>query len=125
MLFRSGSSLTDADRQSWLQSLNKLAIEESVKQGAIIACSALKEKYRKLLSENLDNPDWVFLKGSFELISQRMKYRTGHFMPPVLLQSQFDTLEAPQSAIGIQIDKDPEKITDSIIQLLKEKAAKE
>ena len=122
---KAGSPLTDADRQGWLQSLNKLAIEESVKQGAIIACSALKEKYRELLSENLDNPAWVFLKGSYELISNRMKNRTGHFMPAVLLQSQFDTLEAPQSAIGIQIDKDPEKITDSIIQLLKEKAAKE
>ena len=118
-----GSPLTDADRQGWLQSLNKLAKQESVKQGAIIACSALKEKYRKLLSENLDNPAWVFLKGSFELISHRMKNRTGHFMPPLLLQSQFDTLEDPQSAIAVKIDSDPEKITDNIIQLLKEKAA--
>ena len=122
---KAGNPLTDADRQGWLQSLNKLAIEESVKQGAIIACSALKEKYRKLLSENLDNPAWVFLKGSFELISQRMKNRTGHFMPPVLLQSQFDTLEAPQPAITVQIDNNPEEITDHIIQLLKEKAAEE
>ena len=120
---KGGSPLTDADRQGWLQSLNKLAKQESVKQGAIIACSALKEKYRKLLSENLDNPAWVFLKGSFELISHRMKNRTGHFMPPELLQSQFDTLEDPQPAIAVKIDSDPEKITDNIIQLLKEKAA--
>ena len=122
---KAGSPLTDADRQGWLQSLNKLAIEESVKQGAIIACSALKEKYRKLLSENLDNPAWVFLKGSFELISHRMKNRTGHFMPPVLLQSQFDTLELPHSAIIVQIENEPEEITDNIIQHLKEKAAEE
>ena len=122
---KAGSPLTDADRQGWLQSLNKLAIEESVKQGAIIACSALKEKYRKLLSENLDDPDWVFLKGSFELISHRIKNRTGHFMPPVLLQSQFDTLELPHSAIIVQIENEPEEITDNIIQLLKEKAAEE
>ena len=52
-----------------------------------------------------------------------MKYRTGHFMSPVLLQSQFDTLEVPQQAIIVQIDSDPEEITDNIIQLLKEKAA--
>jgi gluconokinase len=120
---KAGIPLTDADRQGWLQLLNKLAAAESVKGGAIIACSALKEKYRKLLSENLDNLAWVFLKGSYELISQRMKYRTGHFMPPVLLQSQFDTLEAPQGAITVEIDKDPEEITDDIIRLLKEKAA--
>ena len=120
---KAGNPLTDADRQGWLQSLNKLAIEESVKRGAIIACSALKEKYRKLLSENLDNPAWVFLKGSFEIISHRMKNRTGHFMPPELLQSQFDTLEVPHSAIIVQIDNKPEAITDNIIQLLKEKAA--
>ena len=122
---KTGNPLTDLDRQGWLQSLNKLAAAESVKAGAIIACSALKENYRKLLSENLDNPTWVFLKGSFELISRRMKYRTGHFMSPLLLQSQFDTLEAPQSAIIVQIDNDPEEITDNIIQLLKEKAAEE
>lgn len=120
---KAGSPLTDADRYGWLQSLNKLATAESVKGGAIIACSALKEKYRKLLSENLDNPVWVFLKGSFELISHRMQNRTGHFMPPVLLQSQFDTLEAPQSGIVVQVDKEPEEITDNIIQLLKEKSA--
>ena len=120
---KAGIPLTDADRQGWLQSLNKLSAAESLKCGAIIACSALKEKYRKLLSENVDNVDWVFLKGSFELISRRMKNRIGHFMPPVLLQSQFDTLEVPQSAITVQIDNDPDEITDNIIQLLKEKAA--
>ena len=122
---KAGIPLTDADRLGWLQVLNRLAKEESVKRGAIIACSALKESYRKLLSENLDNPYWVFLKGSFELISQRMKYRTGHFMSPVLLQSQFDDLEIPQPAITVQINNELEEITDHIIQLLKEKAAEE
>ena len=75
---KAGNPLTDADRLGWLQVLNRQAKEESVKGGAIIACSALKEKYRKLLSENLENPAWVFLNGSFELISLRMKNRTGH-----------------------------------------------
>ena len=52
-----------------------------------------------------------------------MKNRTGHFMPPVLLQSQFDALELPKRAIIVQIENEPEAITDNIIQLLKEKAA--
>lgn len=116
---KAGIPLTDEDRLGWLQQLHALAEKESTNKGAIIACSALKEKYRQLLSAHLQKPFWVFLTGSFDLIEQRLTNRAGHFMPPALLQSQFDALEIPQDVFTVDIDQEPEAITDKIWELLK------
>jgi len=116
---KAGIPLTDEDRLGWLQQLHALAEKESASKGAIIACSALKEKYRQLLSANVHKPVWVFLTGSFELIEQRLKNRAGHFMPPALLQSQFDALEIPQDVFTVEVDQEPEAITDKILEFLK------
>src|SRR5689334_13081905 len=70
---RTGHPLTDEDRAGWLTRLNELAKEQLEKKGAIIGCSALKQKYRKVLSLHITSHTlWVFLKGSFELIKKRM-----------------------------------------------------
>jgi len=114
-----GIPLTDEDRMGWLQQLHALAEKESAGKGAIIACSALKEKYRQLLSSHLHKPVWVFLTGSFELIQQRLKNRAGHFMPAALLQSQFDALEIPKDVFTVQVNQGPEVITDRIWEYLK------
>jgi len=114
-----GIPLTDEDRMGWLQQLHALAEQESAGKGAIIACSALKEKYRQLLSAHLHKPVWVFLTGSFELIQQRLKNRAGHFMPAALLQSQFDALEIPKDVFTVQVNQGPEVITDRIWEYLK------
>ncbi len=113
-----GAALTDDDRWPWLQSLNELAEKEILHKGAVIACSALKESYRtKLTGKMTENTEWVYLQGSFKQIYDRMKQRD-HFMPPALLQSQFDTLEEPSDAITIDIGLTPEKIVSNILSLL-------
>ena len=112
---KSGIPLTDDDRKGWLQQVNLLAIQQQTLAGVIIACSALKEKYRNILIEGIHKPYWVFLEGSFALIQERMKERKDHFMPADLLASQFEILEKPADALTIDISKSPEEIV-SIIQ---------
>ncbi|MGI8582046.1 MAG: gluconokinase [Chitinophagaceae bacterium] len=116
---KAGHPLTDDDRQHWLQRLHTLAVEHSGLKGAVIACSALKEKYRVILSSGVQQNIWIFLQGDFELIFERMKKRD-HFMPVQLLHSQFDTLEIPQSAFTIDIKNDPDKIVELIIAYMSE-----
>jgi gluconokinase len=98
----SGKPLQDQDRKGWLQRLNRLG-GDHLESGAVIACSALKERYREWLSEGLEqHMVWVVINGSFEQLSSRIALRKGHFMPPELLRSQFDALEIP--TYGIHLD---------------------
>lgn len=115
---KAGEALTDEDRQPWLLSLQELAIEQSGLKGAIIACSALKENYRDILTNGVPQPVWIFLQGNYELIYKRMEQRSGHFMPAQLLQSQFNSLEIPENALTISIENKPEAITAQIVQYL-------
>jgi gluconokinase len=116
---KAGHPLTDDDRQQWLQQLNLLAVEQSELKGAIIACSALKEKYRAVLVDGVSQPVWIFLNGEFDLIRERMKQRD-HYMPVQLLQSQFNDLEVPSSAVTVDIKNDPGKIVDLVMQYVEE-----
>lgn len=111
-----GEALTDADRASWLQTLSDHLQGWKGKGGAILACSALKEKYRKILSQNLENYTWVVLTGSFGLIYDRMRLRKDHYMGASLLQSQFDILEIPDYGVHIDIKLAPEEIVEKIIE---------
>jgi len=111
---RSGQPLNDGDREAWLQKIHELAIEQSQLKGAIIACSALKEKYRAVLNKGIEQPLWIFLQGSYKMIYERINNRKGHYMPATLLRSQFDNLEIPTDAITISIEKEPEKIAELI-----------
>lgn len=108
-----GIPLTDKDRKPWLQQLNTFLQKESRSKGVILACSALKESYRVMLSKNV-SVNWIYLKGDFETISSRLKNRPNHFMNYDLLQSQFDTLEEPAYGSHISIDQPPESIVYSI-----------
>ena len=97
--------LTDADRLPWLQHLRSHVIDSTPKgHTTVLACSALKASYRHLLTSNT-GPDVriVFLQGSKDLIAARLAARSGHFMPPDLLTSQFATLEPPSPAEAIII----------------------
>lgn len=106
-----GYPLTDDDRAPWLTAIQVSAEQASHSLGAVISCSALKQKYRNQLEDGLENlVVWIYLDGSFELILSRMKNRTDHFMPESLLKSQFDTLEIPQNAIKIDISESNEDI---------------
>jgi carbohydrate kinase (thermoresistant glucokinase family) len=114
---KAGQPLTDDDRQGWLLRLNEMAQQQAKEKGAIIACSALKEKYRKLLAANITVPvHWIFLQGDYSLIRERLQQRKGHYMPPGLLQSQFDTLEAPGDAMVMDIKNSPDQIVQAILQ---------
>ena len=111
----SGKPLNDDDRHGWLVSLNELAQEQLKRNSCVIVCSALKQKYRELLNKDIeDQSRWVHLSGSFNMILERMNNREGHFMPAELLQSQFDTIEEPVSAITCNVQLSVEEIIEKI-----------
>jgi carbohydrate kinase (thermoresistant glucokinase family) len=111
-----GIPLTDEDRKDWLIQMNNAARDQAKLAGAVIACSALKETYRAILSSGITIPlYWVFLQGSFELIKKRMDQRKDHFMPATLLSSQFDALQIPNNCITIDISNSPDEIVEMII----------
>ncbi|WP_303317853.1 NADP-dependent phosphogluconate dehydrogenase [Flavivirga abyssicola] len=113
-----GMSLNDDDRYPWLLSLASNIETWSEENGAILACSALKEKYRAVLSSRYNDIIWVHLSGSYDLIKGRIEKRGGHFMNADLLTSQFKDLEMPEYGIHIDISESPEKITKNIISKL-------
>ena len=118
---RQGIPLEDSDRWGWLKNLNQLAKEALKKEGAVMVCSALKEVYRQELSKDLSTAcEWIYLKGSYELILERVQSRAGHFMPPELLQSQFNTLEAPKNAIEIDVSATLSEIIQTLEMRLNE-----
>lgn len=117
---RRGLPLNDADREPWLKALRHL-IDNLQKQeeNAIVACSALKDNYRKLLQGHNDNIIWIYLQGSYQQIRERLQHREGHFMKVGMLNSQLDALEAPENAIVVDISLSPQEIVKKIITQLK------
>lgn len=114
---KNGQALNDTDRKPWLLLLSQKLKEWQQKGGAVLACSALKESYRQLLmSNNLDTIKWVYLKGTFEVISERIGKRENHFMKSDLLKSQFETLEIPEYGSHISITNKPSEIITTIIE---------
>jgi gluconokinase len=114
---RRGIPLTDEDRKPWLACLREL-IEDcaATQQDAVLACSALKRKYRDELGGG-DYVKFVFLRGDFALIASQQRNRHGHFMNPGLLQSQFDALEEPrpdEHVITIELGGSPDEIVNEI-----------
>ena len=111
----SGIALDDSDRAPWLSAIRKL-IEAMLSEGrnGVVACSALKQSYRDELVVDPKLVRVVYLKGSEQLIAERLRNRVGHFMNPALLRSQFDTLETPIDAIVVDVSPAPEAIVDEI-----------
>jgi gluconokinase len=110
-----GIALDDVDRAPWLAKLRKL-IQGMVTEGrdGVVACSALKQSYRDEIIVDPKSVKVVYLKGSKELVAERLRNRAGHFMNPDLLQSQIDTLEEPRDAIVVDISGTPEAIVSEI-----------
>ncbi len=111
---QNGTPLNDEDRYSWLVACSGV-LDQWLADGksGILACSALKEKYREILIHQPDRTYVLFLNGSYELISGRLAERQHEFMNPALLRSQFDTLEEPKNAINLDITPMPEEIVES------------
>jgi carbohydrate kinase (thermoresistant glucokinase family) len=97
-----GTPLNDYDRIPWLVDLNK-EILESEKTGVVVACSALKERYRSDLSKGIisENILWVYLHSDLNTLRKRLEKRA-HFMPASLLESQLEILEVPGNAIHLE-----------------------
>jgi gluconokinase len=113
---KAGIPLEDADRWPWLAHLNRLLKEEP---NAVLACSALKARYRERLSQGIADFTTVYLHGSFELIRGRMEARRHRYMPAALLESQFATLEPPADAIAIDVAAAPEACVAAILARLR------
>lgn len=115
----SGEPLNDEDRQPWLETLNGLlrGWYQSGK-GGVLACSALKAKYRDTLASGMPagGVHFVWLDGSREMIEQRMKARANHYMKAGMLDSQIATLEPPADALRVVNDKAPAQVIDEILQ---------
>lgn len=114
-----GIPLEDSDRAPWLASLSEL-ISFSLKTDTpgVLACSALKERYRQQLLDGNDGVQVVYLKGSNDLIWSRMERRTDHYMKPDMLKSQFEALEEPSDALAADISMSVEEIVQKIISEL-------
>jgi carbohydrate kinase (thermoresistant glucokinase family) len=89
------------------------------KKGAVLACSALKEHYREMLQQSVQEKiTWIYLEGSEETLRKRMQDRKGHFMPEELLRSQLETLEIPAYAYTFSIEKEPEIVANKIVDII-------
>ena len=118
MKMASGVPLRDADREPWLRILRR-AIESWIRNGenVVLACSALKESYRKFLAVG-SGVRFVYLTGPLSLIEERIRKRKGHYMPGELLESQFETLEEPTDIPKVDVSASPAEIVRTIRQIL-------
>jgi carbohydrate kinase (thermoresistant glucokinase family) len=117
-----GIPLTDADRQPWLERVAAwIDDQRAKKQPGIITCSALKRSYRQIIIGDRPEVRLIYLRGSRDLIAQRLAGRSGHFMPASLLQSQIDTLEEPgpdEDPLTVHVEAPASQIAEEIIRLL-------
>jgi len=114
-----GIPLTDADRAGWLRALaERIRIARAADSSLVVACSALKRAYRDVLREGDPDVQFVFLRGTRELLAERLGARSGHYMPASLLESQLATLEEPtadEHAWTCEIGESPEHIVASLV----------
>ncbi|MBM3394415.1 MAG: gluconokinase [Betaproteobacteria bacterium] len=110
-----GIPLQDDDRWPWLAQLNvRLRDVDLQGEHAVLACSALKQRYRDRIAGGLADLRWIFLNGSFALIESRLRDRRDHYMKPGLLRSQFDALEPPVDALELDVAPTPETLLNVI-----------
>lgn len=140
-----GEPLDDGDRQPWLESIRRTAVERVMAQvgeqrqalgrlggdetgwrpGVVVACSALKKTYRSVLRGTEDGASlstyFVYLKGERDVLMARMQSRQGHFMKAGMLESQLDTLESPEDepgVVSVSVDLSTEEQVRKVIQSL-------
>ena len=114
---KNGIPLNDVDREPWLKLLNNNIRQWNSTGGAVLACSALKEVYRRILAENA-LVVFLHLSATKEQILRRLNNRAGHFMPASLLDSQFETLEETEEIFPIEASGSPDEILKLITAFL-------
>jgi gluconokinase len=106
-----GVPLTDSDRQPWLEKLHDiLSGHAQAQQPVVLACSALKREYRQILAGNLPEVHFIYLKGDYALIVQRLAQRPYHYMKAGMLDSQFEALQEPEDALTVEINQSSQEI---------------
>jgi len=113
-----GIALTDEDRWPWLAAIHRKSEELlAADQSGVITCSALKQIYRDRLTG--EGVQFIYLKGTPEILIQRIRARTDHFMRPEMLASQLAALEEPTGALIVDISPEPDDIVTTIRAALK------
>jgi gluconokinase len=116
---RQGIPLNDDDRRPWLERLRaEIARQDAAGRDLVLACSALKKDYRKILLEGASPVKFVYLKGSAQQIAERLKARHGHFAGEEILAGQFVDLEEPDNAVVVDIAGAPGEIVKEIREKL-------
>jgi len=123
---RRGDPLDDDDRVPWLERLRaRLQEAEHEQRSVVLACSALKRRYREILTRGLKDARIVHLQGTRDLIATRLATRRGHYMSERLLDSQFATLEEPaadEGVLTVPIAQDPRSVVELVLRALNEPA---
>lgn len=115
----SGLPLDDEDRWPWLDRIHQTMVTiETVGGSAVVACSALRDSYRKRLVTGLPSVRYFLLDGDPSVIRSRLEARTGHFFAAAMLDSQLDTFEHPDDALRIDVDQAVERQVAGIIAAL-------
>lgn len=117
---QAGIPLDDEDRKPWLEAVGQ-QLADARDAAMVIACSALKKSYRDIIRSREPLTRFVLLHGSRELLEERLRARSGHFMPPALLQSQLDTLEELQpdeAGYALDIGETPHELARQAAALL-------
>ena len=118
---RRGIPLTDADREPWLRAMRQALAEALAnKTNVVLACSALKEQYRRdLIPDGAEaSVRFVYLRAPERVLRERLAQRSGHYAGPALLESQLATLEEPADALWVDASCDPQEIVARIRQAL-------
>lgn len=114
-----GIPLQDEDRWPWLDRLNALLRAAHARGDCcVLACSALKQRYRERLARGMAEVRWIHLTGSFDLLLARLQQRQGHYMKAGMLRSQFEALEAPEDALTLDITPAPEALSEAAARWL-------
>lgn len=117
-----GTPLVDDDRWPWLRTMRDWLTEQAAAgRSTVITCSALKVAYRDVLREAEGRVRFVHLAAAPEVIGGRLEHRSGHFMPPSLLPSQFSTLEPlaeREDGVSVTVDVPPEQVADAALASL-------
>lgn len=114
-----GQALDDADREPWLETLADELARWERQGGAVLACSALKQRYRETLgSKCAGNIHWVLLRVSEAVLAGRLASREGHFMGAGLLASQLEALEVPADGWEVDAELSPHEVVNDILNRL-------
>ncbi len=114
-----GIPLTDEDRAGWLEAIAKRMQEiEQESKSAVFTCSALKNSYREKLASGPASIQFIYLRGDYETIRQRLETRQGHYMKAALLKSQFEILEEPQDAWVFDVTTPPLDIAHEVARVI-------